>query len=78
MLILSRKINEKIMIGEDISLTIIEIRGDQVKVGVEAPKSVKVFRHEVYEAIQNENRAAAATVNNLDGLSGLVLQGPAS
>lgn len=78
MLILSRKINEKIMIGEDISLTIIEIRGDQVKVGVEAPKAVKVFRHEVYEAIQNENRAAAATVNNLDGLSGLVLQGPAS
>ena len=60
MLILSRKVNEKIMIGEDISLTIIEIRGDQVKVGVEAPKTVKVFRHEVYEAIQNENRAAAA------------------
>ncbi len=64
MLILSRKVNERIMIGEDISLTIIEIRGDQVKVGVEAPKSVKVFRHEVYEAIQNENRAAA--VSNAD------------
>jgi carbon storage regulator len=74
MLILSRKVNEKIMIGEDISLTIIEIRGDQVKVGVEAPKSVKVFRKEVYEAIQNENRAAAKSNANLDGLSGIILQ----
>ncbi|HNY22582.1 MAG TPA: carbon storage regulator CsrA [Treponemataceae bacterium] len=75
MLILSRKINEKIMIGEDISLTIIEIRGDQVKVGVEAPKSVKVFRQEVYEAIQNENKAAAAATSNanLDGLSGIII-----
>jgi len=73
MLILSRKINEKIMIGEDISLTIIEIRGDQVKVGVEAPKSVKVFRQEVYEAIQNENRAAATSNPNLDGLSGIII-----
>jgi carbon storage regulator len=74
MLILSRKINEKIMIGEDISLTIIEIRGDQVKVGVEAPKSVKVFRQEVYEAIRNDNRAAATSVPDLDALSGIILR----
>ena len=60
MLILSRKIDEKIKIGDDITLTIIEIRGDQVKVGVEAPKNVKVFRQEVFEAIQSENKAAAA------------------
>ncbi len=73
MLILSRKVNEKIMIGEDISLTIIEIRGDQVKIGVEAPKSVKVFRQEVYEAIQNENRAAATSVPNLDSLQNLII-----
>lgn len=73
MLILSRKVNEKIMIGEDISLTIIEIRGDQVKVGVEAPKSVKVFRQEVYEAIQNENRAAATSVPNLESLQNLII-----
>ena len=59
MLILSRKMNEKIMIGEDVSITIIEIRGDQVKIGVEAPKTVKVFRQEVYEAIQRENRQAS-------------------
>ncbi|ULQ59754.1 carbon storage regulator CsrA [Brucepastera parasyntrophica] len=72
MLILSRKINEKIMIGEDISVTIIEIHGDQVKVGIEAPKSVKVFRQEVFEAIQNENRAAAVSNTNLEGLSGII------
>jgi carbon storage regulator len=59
MLILSRKINEKIMIGEDISVSIIEIRGDQVRIGVDAPKTVKVFRQEVFDAIMAENKAAA-------------------
>ncbi len=73
MLILSRKINEKIMIGDEVSITVIEIRGDQVKIGIEAPKAVKVFRQEVFEAIKNENRAAAAAAPNLDGLSGIVL-----
>jgi len=59
MLILSRKANEKIMIGDDISVTIMEIRGDQIRVGVEAPKNVKVYRQEVFNAIKDENRAAA-------------------
>jgi carbon storage regulator len=59
MLILSRKVNEKIMIGDDISVSIIEIRGDQVRVGVDAPKAVKVFRQEVFDAIRAENKAAA-------------------
>ena len=58
MLILSRKVNEKIMIGEDISLSIIEIRGDQVRIGVDAPKNVKVFRQEVFDAIKAENMVA--------------------
>ncbi|MGL4981650.1 MAG: carbon storage regulator CsrA [Treponemataceae bacterium] len=66
MLILSRKLNEKIKIGNDITLTIIEIRGEQVKIGVEAPKDVKVFRQELYNAIQDENKAAS----NID-LAGL-------
>ncbi len=61
MLILSRKIDQKIKIGEDISITIIEVHGDQVKIGVEAPKNVKVFRQEVFDAIQCENKAAAQT-----------------
>ena len=59
MLILSRKTNEKIMIGEDISVSIIEVRGDQVRIGVDAPKTVKVFRQEVFDAIKAENKAAA-------------------
>lgn len=58
MLILSRKIDEKIKIGDDITITLIDIHGDQVKIGVEAPKNVKVFRQEVFEAIQSENKAA--------------------
>ena len=58
MLILSRKTNQKILIGDDIEITIIDIRGDQVKIGVDAPSSVKVFREEIYQEIQNENKAA--------------------
>ena len=59
MLILSRKVNEKIMIGDNISVSIIEVRGDQVRIGVDAPKTVKVFRQEVFDAIKAENKAAA-------------------
>jgi carbon storage regulator len=47
------------MIGDDISISVIEIRGDQVRIGVDAPKNVKVFRQEVYDAIKTENKAAA-------------------
>ena len=58
MLILSRKLDQKIRIGDNIVLTIIDIKGDQVKIGVEAPNDVKVFRQEVFSAIQSENKAA--------------------
>lgn len=58
MLILSRKTDQQIKIGDDITLTIIEVRGEQVKIGIDAPKSVKVFREEVFSAIKNENNAA--------------------
>lgn len=70
MLILSRKIDEKIKIGDDITLTIIEIRGDQVKIGVEAPKNVKVFRQEVFNAIQSENKAASE-ISDAAGIAAL-------
>jgi len=59
MLILSRKVNEKVMIGDDISISIIEVRGDQVRIGVDAPRNVKVYRQEVYDAIKAENKAAS-------------------
>jgi carbon storage regulator len=76
MLILSRKLNEKIKIGEDITITVIELHGDQVKIGVDAPKHVKVFRQEVFEAIQNENKAAAVSPGNLSALSDFRLSKP--
>jgi carbon storage regulator len=60
MLILSRRVNEKIVIGDDIVISVVEVRGDQVKLGIEAPRHVKVFREEVFNAIQEENRKAAA------------------
>lgn len=69
MLILSRKIDEKIKIGNDITITLIEVRGDQVKIGVEAPRNVKVYRQEVFEAIQSENKEAAANSETLKALS---------
>ena len=60
MLILSRKKDETIVIGDNISISVVDIKGDQVKLGINAPNDVKVFRQEVYEAIQEENRTAAA------------------
>ncbi len=59
MLVLSRQRDETIMIGDDIEITIVDIRGDKVRIGINAPKSVPVHRKEVYDAIQRENREAA-------------------
>jgi len=63
MLILSRKINEKVIIGDDITISIIEVRGDQVRLGIDAPKKIRVFRQEVFEAIKNENKAASESAS---------------
>lgn len=52
MLVLSRKKNEQIVIGDDITIVVVEIRGDKVRLGVEAPKEVPVHRREVFDAIQ--------------------------
>lgn len=54
MLVLSRKKDEKIIIGDNITLMVIEIRGDKVRLGIDAPKEVSVHRQEVYEAIKRE------------------------
>jgi len=54
MLVLSRKKNESIIINDNITITVIEIRGDKVRLGIDAPKDVTVHRREVYEAIQNQ------------------------
>lgn len=59
MLVLSRHRDESIIIGDDIVITIVDIRGDKVRIGINAPQDVPVHRQEVYEAIQRENRKAA-------------------
>lgn len=56
MLVLSRKKSETIVINDTIRITIVEIRGDKVRVGIDAPKDVQVHREEIYEAIQKENK----------------------
>ncbi len=59
MLVLTRKIDQSIIIGDNIKLIVVEIRGDQVKIGIEAPPDVTVHREEVYREIQEENKRAA-------------------
>ena len=68
MLVLSRQRDETIMIGDDIEITVVDIRGDKVRLGINAPRSVQVHRKEVYEAIQRENaEAARVQLNDLGG-----------
>jgi carbon storage regulator len=58
MLVLSRQKDESIMIGDDVEITIVDVRGDKVRLGITAPKHIAVHRKEVYEAIQREKREA--------------------
>lgn len=59
MLVLSRHRDESIMIGDDVVITIVDIRGDKVRLGIDAPQDIPVHRREVYDAIQRENKKAA-------------------
>lgn len=58
MLVLSRQRDESIIIGDNVVITVVDVRGDKVKLGIEAPKEIPVHRREVYEAILRENRQA--------------------
>ncbi len=63
MLVLSRKKDESIVIGDDVEITIVDVRGDKVRLGINAPREVPVHRKEIYETIQREKAAAAKKTN---------------
>ena len=71
MLALARKINQSIMIGSDIEITLLEIKGDQVKIGINAPKSVPIYRKEIYVQIQDENKKASEGEIDVEALNKL-------
>lgn len=58
MLVLSRKINETILIGDDIKITLLAVEGEKIKIGIDAPKAMKIFREELLEATRSTNREA--------------------
>ena len=65
MLILTRKIDESIVIADDITVTVLEISGERVKIGIDAPRSVTILRHELQEQVRQENIEAAAAAADL-------------
>ena len=72
MLVLSRQRDETIMIGDDVEITVVDIRGDKVRLGITAPRRIQVHRKEVYDAIKRENQRAASL--SPDDVSDLVEQ----
>lgn len=70
MLVLSRQRDESIMIGDNVQITVVDIRGDKVRLGIVAPAEIPVHRKEVYDAIQRENRKAAGV--SAQDLAGIV------
>ncbi|WP_141604112.1 carbon storage regulator CsrA [Terrilactibacillus laevilacticus] len=71
MLVLTRKLGQSIKIGDDIEIKIVGVDGDQIKLGIEAPREVEIHRKEVYEAILEENGKAAAQIVSPDILQSL-------
>ena len=72
MLILTRKLDESIMIGNDIEVKVVKVAGSQVHLGIRAPKSIAVYRHELFEQVMNENKnAVQSNVDNFKSLSKL-------
>jgi len=64
MLVLTRKPDQSIMLGSDIEITVLSVRGDQVSLGFKAPESLSIYRKEIYDAMQKENRNAARSRNH--------------
>jgi len=69
MLVLTRKLGESIAIDDHIKITVVQIKGKQVRLGIQAPKETKIHREEVYSAIQDQNKEAGSAPANLDQVS---------
>ena len=77
MLVLTRKPDQSIMVGNDIEITVLEVRGEQVRLGIRAPRSITVHRKEVFEQIKQENQnAVAAPKDSLPDLNSLIVAVP--
>ena len=76
MLVLTRRANQSIMIGHDIVVTVLEVRGDQVRLGLRAPRSVDVHREEVFATLQQANKAAVTSVKDLASLEDAIPEAP--
>jgi len=66
MLVLTRKIGESIKINEDVKITVIDVKGKNIRLGIEAPKETKIYREEVFLRIKEENRSAARPATEID------------
>lgn len=66
MLVLTRKVGESIKINDDVKITVIEVKGKNIRLGIEAPKSTKIYREEVFLKIKEENKTAASTPAGFD------------
>lgn len=77
MLVLTRRANQSIVIGNDVVVTVLDVRGDQVRIGIKAPRSVTVHREEVWAELERANRAAASPrAEQVEGLRSLVPRAP--
>jgi carbon storage regulator len=76
MLVLSRQRDETIMIGDEIEISVVDIRGDKVRLGITAPTRIAVHRKEVYESIRRENEQAARQATELSALASTISPGP--
>jgi carbon storage regulator len=70
-LVLTRRANQSIMIGHEIVVTVLEVRGDQVRLGIKAPRSIDVHREEIFAQLQQANRDAVTQTSDVDALPGL-------